>query len=188
MAFSEQMQTLIDRRQKVLTILWAALTFSVVPYVVVPIALSYQPGVFSPPELPAIFRPVMIGIAGIAGALSFLLRFLLLSDRRLMNIWASDLEAKRHPRGEGDRASLEILATLPEKELRLFSLFHPFFQATILRCGLADAIGIIGLLLSLLEKSVYTILPFVLISLALNASFYPRFKDFLEIIEFRLSR
>jgi len=171
-------------------ILWAALTFSIVIYVVVAWFATQQ----APAEGTSL-DPVFIGVFGavsVAVAVaSFVVPPRLLTDAMITAIVKGDgLPAGRHRRVPGygpDGKPGPAIDALSQAERRLYSVVLRSFTPTILRLALHESIAVFGLLLALMSGTFDIALPFAIAAIALNVVAFPRPEPLLERAE-RLQR
>jgi hypothetical protein len=75
--------------------------------------------------------------------------------------------------GRPDPSRLARIKSLSEHEQRIFSLVSLIFVPFLVRLAFGESIALYGLVLSFLSRSLFPIVPFAIVSLALNLSVSP---------------
>ena len=164
-------ETTLRKKRTLMRILAAAMAFSVVLYGVIAWFLSAQAEV-APPAEPGIALRVPLGAVGIfVGLMTIALRTVLFSRERLEARLAApaDLEkAAVNPQTRKvDTALLERLRTMTEAEQKLIGLIAWYQTPYIVMLALSESIALFGLVLSILSKSPFEMIPFAVVSLFL---------------------
>jgi hypothetical protein len=163
--------TSLNKKRTLMRILAAAMMFSVILYVVVAWFLSVQPEAAPPTEAGTMLR-IPLGVVSICIGLAVIaLRTILFSRERLERQLAAppNLEkAAVNPQTRKvDPALLESLKTMTEAEQKLISLITWYQTPYIVMLALSESIAIFGLVLSIVSKSPFEMLPFAVVSLFL---------------------
>lgn len=184
MASSTTFNELLRARVFTLRLLWAAMTLTVLFFVVLAYFLSTQNQISAPSLNDELIRLILYAISAGAAVISFLLRRLLLSNRRIHSAASKDIDLRSlttdAETGQTDEVRLAKLKSLNPGEMNAFRLTGNYFTSMLLSLALHEVIAVCGLLLSLGEGKFETIIPFAIAAIALNLLVFPRLDKFLE--------
>jgi hypothetical protein len=163
---SENFRALVKPIATVHRVIWLAFIGAVPIYVVV---AYLQPGRIEQSVTHPMPTSFTISLVMLSLLAPYMPR-LLLPDSRLRQIIDQPQETlARDPRtGIVDEDRLTRIRTLSPDERRLFALVVAHFVPFLVRLAFNESIALFGLVLSLLSRSFVAVLPFAIVSLALN--------------------
>lgn len=178
---SPALDSLIAPAARIHQLLWAVLTFSLVLYGVVAFLLARPEEARElPATLSVAFALAACAIAGVA----FRIPAAMLRDEKLRAVLAPEPSPEalaKHPQtGQVDPDRRRRIAELPSNDQRLLRLPGAALTPFILRLAMHEAIGILGLVLSLLSHTFAPAVPFLLAAIALNWLARPRLRALSE--------
>jgi hypothetical protein len=174
---SQTFRELSAQKLRILKVIWAGLTGSILVYSAVIYAI---PGIGSASlgggqSLSIVFVALAVG----SGSASVFLRALLLSENRVRKQLEQPIDAQQlstdKQTGQLNEAKLRKIESLGEFEQKLLLLLNWYFVPNIICWGLNESIAVFGLVLVLLEGNPSSVIPFAGAALLLNFSMFPKF-------------
>ncbi len=160
-------------------IIAVAMIVSVGMYVAIAWFLSIQPEAGPPPVGPPPLR-LPLAVAGIVVSLAAVgYRFALFTDERIESRLRGPIDLTRaalDPKTlKTDPALLESLQTMSEAEQRTISFLAWYVTPYILQLALGESVVLLGLVLAMVSKNPFEMLPFAVISvfLIIRAAMHP---------------
>ncbi|HEY6301182.1 MAG TPA: hypothetical protein VIW95_16200 [Candidatus Binatus sp.] len=173
---SETFRSLVKPTETAMRVLRLAFLAMVPIYV----CIAYQtfgrdaPGVM--PQSNPLTIPLAV-LSLVAAALAPYAPRLLLSDSRLRELLDRQPDpetlARDRRTGKVDKDRLARIKTLSPDEQRLLALVPAFFAGFIVRLAFNESIALYGLVLAFISRSFVALLPFAVVSLALNLMVSP---------------
>ena len=178
---SRELKEFLEPSRRLWLVLWFAMTFSMVIYVLVAFLVSRQ---HSPADLSSGLLTAFGGIAAVATLASLLIPRFLPSDDRLRSELNSDFDPEslaRNPQtGSVNQDRLQKIALVAPYEQKFMVLPFLYFTPFILRLVINEAVAIFGLVLSILSHSLAPMLPFIAVAIILNLAAFPRLDPMIE--------
>ena len=178
---SRELSALTRPTRFILTILWFAMTASVVIYVGVCFAITQGQ---EPWPIEATVLYVMIAAACSTGAASWIVPGLMLSNERIRKHMRGDVDLEEmatNPQTRKlDEDRLARLRELSDLDKRLAGLPAMYFAPFIVGIALAESVAIFGLVLTFLSKDMTYIVPFAIAAIALMLLRYPRLEPLFD--------
>jgi hypothetical protein len=164
------------------TIIWFALVAAMPTYVVV--ATMVARGGTDRPEPEPTHVTAFAALSVLLAAASLLVQRLIPTATTIAKAMAESTDpeamARDPEKGKVDAALADKIRQLDPTERRIL-LLRPLFQIhVIVRCALAEAVGICGFMLVLLGHEPQTLFPFAAASFVLLLLAFPRFDRFIE--------
>lgn len=180
----QSMGKILRPRILTLRILWAAMTTTVLLFIVIDYVITSQ----NQKEAALVqneLRMVFYAVAVLAPVAAYFLRRAMLSSERLQFVAGREVDlramATDSETGVTDEAKLSDLKKLNPFELKAIKLSERYFTAILLSLALHEVVALCGMMLSMLEQKFEAILPFAAVAVMLDLIIYPRLDKFLEL-------
>lgn len=180
---SESLNKVLRPRTLTLRILWAAMTMTILFFVLVTYFITGQ-NQTEPVPIQNELRMVFYAIAVIAPVAAYFLRRRMLSSERLQSAMGMKVDllamATDSETGVTDEARLAEMKKLNPLELKAITLSGRYFTAMLLSLALHEVVALCGMMLAMLEQRFEAILPFAAVAIALDLLIYPCLDKFIE--------
>jgi hypothetical protein len=169
--YSQTSHSLIKQHERVCRIIWLAFLAAVPAYVcAVYLVDLLHPQTEIPPEAIKLFSKCLVVVSIVAAILAPIVPRWLVSDSRMRQLIDEPPEALARDAKIGwvSEDLLSKIKTLSPDEKRLYALLAASFAPFMIRLAFNESIALFGLVLALFSRSVLVILPFAVVSFALN--------------------
>lgn len=166
---SDTFRSLVAPMERMRWAIWLALVVPLPFFVVVAYAQFGRSEAAAPPPSISLTIPFVILSVALAVLAPYMPGILLPNSRLRKLIEQSPEDMAREPRtGRVDEDRLARIKRLPADEKRLLVVVSNLFAGFIARVAFNEAIGVIGLVLAFTSRSFAALVPFAIVSLALN--------------------
>jgi ATP synthase subunit C len=167
---SETLLSLIRPLEASRRIIWLGFLFTVLVYVCIAWTFSAQTGSDTGSSPSKTFTILLVILSLLAAVLAPIVPRLMVPDSRLRQLINQPPEGlARNPRTHTlDEDRLARIKTLTVDEQRLLALVSAMFVGFIVRLAFNESIALYGLVIAFFSRSFVAILPFAIVSLALN--------------------
>ncbi len=175
MICSDSLNELLDKRRKILWLIWVAFVFAIIVYAVVAYLVTQQPIKMASP-VPGEVLSIIILLAIIAGAVSLLIPRLVFSEKRITQMLRSPISLDRLAKNQNqrvDHALLEKLKSLRPLEQKLYSIATTYLRWFIIISALPEVIAIFGFISAFFTGSFTDYFYFGLPAILLEILNYP---------------
>lgn len=179
MIYSDTLNELLDKRRKVLWLIWFAFIFAIIVYAIVAYVLTQQPMKMAPP-VPREVLSIIALLAIIAGVVSLLIPRLVFSEKSITKMLRSSLSLDRLRKGQNQRvdyALLEKFKSLDPSEQKLYSIATTYLTWFIIIGTLPEVIAIFGFISAFFTGNFTDYFYFGLPAILLEILNYPRKLD-----------
>ena len=181
MVVSENVREMLRPMVVATTVLWVAVTVTIVGLVVA--ATFVAPG-SAPRAIPEGLHNSLVTVAVLCGIGSIWFRRRMLSDQKLQAVLSTDAASACLDCAQGndglDESKLERIESLGVFERRVLALPRWHFLPFLISLMLNEAVVVVGFVIVVLSAGGESIVPFAVAALILNILMFPRFESLLS--------
>ena len=175
--FSENLQIVLKPVLLTLRIVHFAFSASIIGYGAV-LFMFINKGLKESSSMGSTMESYLYGVAVVIAIAALVYRQHLYSQKHLAKLYLKDISPEQLATNSQTKilneARLSQIKSLPQSEYRFLVLVHSMIPPNIINLAINEAVALQGFALGFMLQEPNAIIPFALVSLALNASIWPR--------------